>query len=456
MDTETPLPEKMTDAERASYYERSKAAFEGLMAFQWASPEKIAVHQENSAKRLVAHTLEHVPFYRDRLAMLRAPDGSADLERWLEVPTLQRADVVANREELRAKHVPSDHGGTRGSRSSGSTTGERVEVLMTERQDSIGASAQFRFWNACGLNYRNNLGMIRAADPNAGIGMPPAPDADIWGPPWLPAGERGRKEMMSVHTPLPRQVAWLAERTPVYLHTNPSNLLALAHYVRDGGSKPSGIAGAITGGEVLTDDIRAQARRWLGLDMFDSLANAECGVMAAQCQDGDGGYHTDAEVAVVEVVKPDGSPCRPGETGRLTVTPLHAYAMPLIRYQTDDWVTVGQMCSCGRNLPVIGRILGRDRELFRLGGEVPVRLEPESDVVFGHIGPRRWQIAQLESDRFEIRIAEARLEKPADTEAMAAYVGDLLDRDVDVACKLVPVLGAQPGGKFMRTIREFG
>ena len=116
MDTETPLPEKMTDAERASFCERSKAAFESLMAFQWASPEKIAVHQENSAKRLMAHTLEHVPFYSDRLAMLRAPDGSVDLERWLEVPTLQRADVVANREELRAKQVPSDHGGTRGSR----------------------------------------------------------------------------------------------------------------------------------------------------------------------------------------------------------------------------------------------------------------------------------------------------------------------------------------------------
>jgi phenylacetate-CoA ligase len=74
---------------------------------------------------------------------------------------------------------------------------------------------------------------------------------------------------------------------------------------------------------------------------------------------------------LVEILDAQGRPCRPGEIGRVVATPLHNVAMPLLRYELDDYAEVGQACACGRGLPVIRRILGRRQNMLRLpdGGE---------------------------------------------------------------------------------------
>jgi phenylacetate-CoA ligase len=46
------------------------------------------------------------------------------------------------------------------------------------------------------------------------------------------------------------------------------------------------------------------------------------------------------------------------------VTTLHNFAMPLIRYEIGDYAEVGKPCECGRGLPVLNRILGRQRNML--------------------------------------------------------------------------------------------
>ena len=64
---------------------------------------------------------------------------------------------------------------------------------------------------------------------------------------------------------------------------------------------------------------------------------------------------------LVEVIDAAGQPCAPGQVGRVVVTPLFNYAMPLLRYELGDYAEVGPPCPCGRGLPVLTRILGRER-----------------------------------------------------------------------------------------------
>ena len=49
--------------------------------------------------------------------------------------------------------------------------------------------------------------------------------------------------------------------------------------------------------------------------------------------------------------------------GRVVVTHLHNYAMPLIRYEIGDYAIAGGNCDCGINLPVLERVVGRTRNL---------------------------------------------------------------------------------------------
>ena len=57
--------------------------------------------------------------------------------------------------------------------------------------------------------------------------------------------------------------------------------------------------------------------------------------------------------------------CAPGEVGQIIATPLHNFAMPLLRYASGDLAEVGE-CGCGRGLPTISRIMGRTRSVLSL------------------------------------------------------------------------------------------
>src|SRR3546814_16158281 len=92
-------------------------------------------------------------------------------------------------------------------------------------------------------------------------------------------------------------------------------------------------------------------------------SSQECGYFALQAP-GHDHYLVQAEVVLLEVLRADGSPCEPGETGRVVVTPLTNYAMPLLRYEIGDFATVGAASPCGRGLPVLDRILGRVRNML--------------------------------------------------------------------------------------------
>ena len=51
---------------------------------------------------------------------------------------------------------------------------------------------------------------------------------------------------------------------------------------------------------------------------------------------------------------------------RVVISTLHNFAMPLLRYDIGDFAEVGDDCPCGRRLPVLKRILGRQRNLLCL------------------------------------------------------------------------------------------
>ena len=102
-----------------------------------------------------------------------------------------------------------------------------------------------------------------------------------------------------------------------------------------------------------------------GVPLSDMYSGREVGYLALQCPQHDH-YHVMSEGNFLEVLGDDGRPCQPGETGRVVVTTLHNYVMPLIRYEIGDFAEVGEPCPCGRGLPVLTRILGRQQNMLTL------------------------------------------------------------------------------------------
>ena len=94
-------------------------------------------------------------------------------------------------------------------------------------------------------------------------------------------------------------------------------------------------------------------------------SSQEVGYIALECPTGES-YHVQAENVLVEVLDDQDRPCSPGDVGRVVVTALHNFATPLLRYDIGDYAEVGAPCPCGRGLPALRRIMGRQRNMALL------------------------------------------------------------------------------------------
>lgn len=117
-------------------------------------------------------------------------------------------------------------------------------------------------------------------------------------------------------------------------------------------------------GEVLHAWQRSLIEQSFGVPVFESYGVQEAGALAFECEHGE--WHLSDESLIVELIRGDGRPARPGEIGEVVVTGLDSFAMPLIRYATGDiGRATDRRCRCGRGLSVLEPLLGRKRDFLR-------------------------------------------------------------------------------------------
>jgi phenylacetate-CoA ligase len=253
--------------------------------------------------------------------------------------------------------------------------------------------------------------------------------------------------MLHIHTDVPKQAEWLARVDPHYLVTYPSNLRAVARHCRQAGIALPNLEQISTLAEAMSPNIRRSCAEAWGAPVKDVYSAAELGVIALQCPDHEH-YHVQSEGVVVEVLHASGRPCAPGEIGQIVLTPLHNFAMPLIRYAIGDHAEVGPPCACGRGLPVLRRVLGRTRNMVTLpSGERRWPLfEPERLAEFGPI--RQFQFIQKDLRSLEIRLAGERPLTREEEGNLTAFLGAKLGHNFATVFRYYPEIPRSPGGKY--------
>lgn len=367
---------------------------------RWSGAE-LERHQVLRLGRLLAHARVSVPRYAG------LPDVPAEhwtLERFRELPRLTREAVRDDAESLLSRAIPPAHRIVREANSSGST-GKHVTVQIDAVSAAVCDALALRDHRWHGRDLTGKAAAIRAirADGEASHGGRPLR--------WAPSKQSGPLAQLDIHTPAREQLEWLVREAPAYLSTYANNAAALvAEAERTGLGLPT-LRELGTFGESLPPDLRESCRRVLGIPVVDAYSTSELGYVALQCPEHEQ-YHVQSEHLLVEVLRPDGSPCRAGETGCVVATTLHAFAMPLVRYELGDFATVGSACPCGRGLPVIERILGRSRNMLRLpNGDV---LWPRyGSIVLGKLFPlRQFRLVQTTLTTLVLELVPTRTLRP--------------------------------------------
>lgn len=382
------------------------ALLDGLERSERLAPAAIEEAQFRRLAALVAHAARESPFYAARLAAAGlAAGGELTPERWRRLPLLERPEVQAHGEALRCHRLPADCSVIGEVHTSGST-GRPVRVVKTAFEQLLWEALTLRDHRWHRRDFSRTLAGIRWYPD--GVASPPAgarwPD---WGSPVAHIARAGPSCGLAVTATSAQQAAWLAAVQPDYLVTFPSLLPDLVRECARQGVRLAHLAQVRTVGECVDAATRALCRTAWHAPLLDIYSAQEVGYIALQCPDGDH-YHLQAESALIEILDGAGSPCAPGDVGRVVVTPLYNFAMPLLRYALGDYAEAGAPCACGRGLPVITRILGRTRNMLTLpdGGRLWPRL---SELRYGEVLPvEQFQLVQKSRTQLELRLVTSR------------------------------------------------
>jgi len=310
--------------------------------------EDMRRYQRERLRALVEHAIAHSPYYRKvvgrigadafdlhRLPVLTKSTLTAEFDSIVTDPNLRLAD--AERHIAGERAVEPLHGRYRVVASSG-TTGQRGIVVYDPSAWDVAVAGVLRALATQGLSVETRVVGIGAPTP---LHMTNRLFAE------LRAG-RGDAPRLAVTTPLSEVVEALNAYRPEAVITYPSFIRRLAEEQEAGRLRiaPRMFSSCA---EALTQDVRDLARRTWDAVVLNVYATTETNLMAIECPWASG-LHVAEDLLVVEVVDQDNRPVPDGTPGcKVLATNLFNRALPLIRYEISDIVTVAECsCPCGR------------------------------------------------------------------------------------------------------------
>lgn len=422
-----------------------------LAESQWWPAAKMRQWQMTQVARLVAHARQHVPFYTEtlgRLSPTAGAEGGIDEPTWSSFPILTKQEVRAEAERLKSRALPP--GLSLYSEWTTGSTGVPVEMVKTSFYDLLFRAIRMRLLRWHGYDPAGKMCDIRRPYWKTGAAVYRLPH---WEFPMGTLFRTGEQVTMDIFSEIEAQVRYLETEAPDYLLTYPSNLRLLLRAFRRAGKRLPTLRLVRTITERLDPDLRRECQETLGVPLVDTYGSTEGGFLAIQCPE-HAHYHVQSELNLVEVLREDGAPCQPGETGRVVITPLHALGMPLLRYELGDYAEVGEPCPCGRGLPVLRQIYGRKKETLTLpSGERRYSILP-SKLFDDFRAVVQYQVVQKGLTELEVRIVAERPLEKAETDQIVSGLTAQVGPGFEIRLVFVESIPRLPGGKYMDFFSE--
>lgn len=380
------------------------AYLEDLERTQWLSWRQLQEMQLEPLRRLLAHAHEHCPYYGQAWSRLglaaQQIESHDDLQRW---PVIDASSIREHRDAMRARAPRLKLI----SKSTGGSSGVPLEFDVDAESHVRRTAAALRGYSWAG-------------------GGPGTRQLHLWGVPLNGRGLLGRiKDALyhGLHNRVVLNCFNLSEaRVPLFLkrlnrfrpdvivaYTNA--IYSFARSLKERDLRPFTPKAIIVGAEKLHAFQRDLIEEVFAAPVFETYGCREFMLIASECECHEG-LHVTAENLIVEILDDTGRPAYPGEEGNVVVTDLFNYGMPFIRYATGDRAVLAMApCSCGRGLPLLKKVIGRQLDILRTpdGRMVPGEFFPHLLKDFPAI--RRFQVVQEQPDEVRLRVVSSGLEQ---------------------------------------------
>lgn len=225
----------------------------------------------------------------------------------------------------------------------------------------------------------------------------------------------------------------------------------LARYILDQQIEVPPLKAVITTSEKLTDQMRSVMEEAYRCKVYEEYSTVESALFASECEHGR--LHVSPDVGIVEILRPDGTPCEPGEVGEVVATCLFRSFQPLIRFRLGDLAAWDpEPCPCGREMPVIKEVVGRIEDLVTgPDGRQLVRFHgiftDQPNIIEG-------QIIQETLSDFVVRLVPTPDFSEIDEANVRQRMQQRLGADVNITIEKVVSIPRTGSGKFQAVISK--
>ncbi len=363
---------------------------------QWWSRQQLEEFQLTSLRQLLAHATATCPYYGETWQGLgldaEACQSLSDFTRW---PLIGRDTIRQHR--LKMRTTTEIH---RMTKATGGSSGEPLQFDLDSGSNDRRTAMMWRGYNWAG-------------------GAPGTRQLYVWGTPVgnIPTWKRFKMDLhhrfdnhliLSCFEFTPDKMRQHFERMNRYradvivAYTNP--LYEFARFIQSEGLTPVSPRSIIVGAEKLHGFQRELIEQIFKAPIFETYGSREFMLIGAECEKHHG-LHLSLENLLVEVLDDDGSPTPAGQEGNVVVTDLFNYGMPFIRYVNGDRAVAGfEMCSCGRGLPLLKQVVGRQLDTLDTpdGRKIPGEFFPHLIKEFPTI--RRFQVVQEKVELITVKL----------------------------------------------------
>lgn len=162
--------------------------------------------------------------------------------------------------------------------------------------------------------------------------------------------------------------------------------------------------GIVGGSTMLFDNTRESMENAFGCKCYSRYANEENGFLG---QDGieNNVFLINRANYYIEILKMDSDVAtEDGEIGRIVVTDLYNYAMPMVRYDTGDIGAWTEIIEGNRKRRAIGSFGGRVMDQIYHCNGIPVSPHSVSTAMWKFQNVEQYQFAQIGDGKYEIRL----------------------------------------------------
>jgi len=415
---------------------------------EYESYENLRKYQEEKLRRIIQFSFDNVPYYHKLFKNLNIkPEDIQSIEDLQKLPVLTKEIIRNNQSDfvpLNLKEQKYDNRSTAGS------TGNPLTYRNSIDDKSLGFAILYANWGFAGYELGDKVAVIAGSSliPSVGSKLADNVKAFIMNTKNFSAFDLTEKYMDYI-------VITLNKFKPKFLNGYASSLYLLAKHIKDKNLKinlsPKGV---FTTAEVLFESQRELIEDVFNCEVFNQYGLNDGGVSAYECEKHKG-LHIDMIRSIMEVVDEGGTQLEAGKEGHILATSLHNYAMPFIRYDTGDLgILSGERCDCGRETPLLEKIIGRVSDYIYTPDGTKIHGEFFSHIFWEFSWVKQFQIIQNKIDEVIVKIVPDSKDKinERDLDRLKKII---LNRagDMDIIIEMVDKIETTKAGKWKFIVR---